>query len=319
MQLPSNKVAGLFIAIVLILVLIIGGDTFFKKTKTDGQPEQIDADLILKRNTTENSSVDSDNDGLSDWKEVLYGSDINNSDSDNDGTSDGEEVELERDPTVPGPDDKLVNTQTFIETNFDVPGYTPGSLTDNISKNLFSNYLAVKNTGAVDSASSESIANALVNEINQNTQIEIKYIQSDLNVISSSDFDITKYANEVAISWIDYNRQLDSISNLSEEEYLNQSSVLYKSAADFLSKINVPDVAVNIHLELVNNIYSYAVVIEELSLYEKDPIKSLIAAKQVQTIHDDQLTLFTALANYFKDNGIIFEDNEISRFWNLYE
>jgi len=52
-------------------------------------------------------SVDSDNDGLKDWEEIIYRTDPKNSDTDGDGTNDGDEIQKNRDPLVQGPDDSL--------------------------------------------------------------------------------------------------------------------------------------------------------------------------------------------------------------------
>lgn len=50
---------------------------------------------------------DTDNDGLKDWEEVLWGTDPNNPDSDSDGMNDGDEVGNDRNPTIAGPNDNL--------------------------------------------------------------------------------------------------------------------------------------------------------------------------------------------------------------------
>ena len=55
-------------------------------------------DIMLRNN----DSLDSDNDGLPDYIENLYGVDPNNPDTDGDGYTDGEEVENGFDPLVPG-------------------------------------------------------------------------------------------------------------------------------------------------------------------------------------------------------------------------
>ena len=61
------------------------------------------------------TETDTDNDGLPDYLENIYGSDPNNPDSDGDGYTDGEEVANGFDPTVPGSAkldyDKLFDTQ----------------------------------------------------------------------------------------------------------------------------------------------------------------------------------------------------------------
>lgn len=55
---------------------------------------------------------DSDNDGLKDWEEQIYKTDINNPDTDGDGTSDGAEIKQNRNPLVRGPNDKVFPIQT---------------------------------------------------------------------------------------------------------------------------------------------------------------------------------------------------------------
>ncbi len=57
------------------------------------------------QNKNTNLIKDSDNDGLLDWEEKVYGTDPNNPDTDGDGTTDGEEIKQHRDPLVAGPND----------------------------------------------------------------------------------------------------------------------------------------------------------------------------------------------------------------------
>lgn len=318
MQLPSNKISALFLVVVLLVVLIIAGDVVGDKLSSRDEIKQVDADIYLPRKTTNNSSIDSDGDGLLDWQEKLYGSDPQNADTDGDGTDDGEEIREGRDPTIAGPDDELINTKTIINTELNVPGYTPGSLTDNLSKELFAQYLDLKSANSLYEGSEEDLATNLVGQVEQVTQIKVIYTKSDLNLVDPTDEAITKYGEEIAIIWIDYLNQIENSDSLSEDAYINFVSDTYIRAAQALSQISVPTVAENIHLELINNFYAYGVSLEELSLYETDPVRSLVAIRNSQQIYDDGLNLFTALEIYFDDNGIIFEDNQIVRFWNLF-
>lgn len=60
-----------------------------------------------KEEIIQNLRRDSDNDGLKDWEENIYGTNFKNADTDNDGTTDGEEIKLSRNPLKNGPDDKF--------------------------------------------------------------------------------------------------------------------------------------------------------------------------------------------------------------------
>jgi hypothetical protein len=61
-----------------------------------------------KETTIESQTKDTDNDGLKDWEEKLYKTDPLNPDTDNDGYLDGEEINSGHNPLVKGPNDKQV-------------------------------------------------------------------------------------------------------------------------------------------------------------------------------------------------------------------
>jgi len=62
-----------------------------------------------KSNTNNNVFLDSDQDGLTDAEEKLYGTNPHNSDTDEDGYSDGAEIKSGYNPLKPAPNDKLAN------------------------------------------------------------------------------------------------------------------------------------------------------------------------------------------------------------------
>lgn len=99
---------------VLLAVLALGAGVFLvlfitsplPKDQKDVSQNQITEDL--KQRLTEEANKDSDNDGLKDWEETLYGTNPQTPDTDGDGTPDGEEIRIGRDPLKKGPSDKLV-------------------------------------------------------------------------------------------------------------------------------------------------------------------------------------------------------------------
>lgn len=319
MQLPSNKVAVLFVLVVLVVTLIIGGDIFFDKIKETFSPKTNNADIYLKRNTTDNSSVDTDGDGLIDWQESLYGSNPDLYDTDGDGTSDGDEIKEGRDPSVAGPNDALVTLNGLLKTDFEVEGYKPGTLTDDFSKEFFLNYLNLKQQGQIGTEISDKTIENLGNQVALEVNPKIMFSEQDLVLVDFNKENLGKYAEEVAIIYTDYLTQIDNIKNLPDEEYLNRVSELYSNLSNVLSQINIPAPVKNVHVELLNAIYNKSLSLKSFSDYESDPLKTFLSVKTIREADAKETDVLISLNDYFEDNDIIFTDNKIIRFWNFYE
>lgn len=102
-KMRPRKKARLLLAVFVCTVIFIGTLFFFRKTTTGLSalaPRTVEgiasAETLIK---------DTDEDGLKDWEEQLYGTSPTLKDTDGDGTDDGQEVKEHRDPTKPGPDD----------------------------------------------------------------------------------------------------------------------------------------------------------------------------------------------------------------------
>ena len=88
------KVKNIKIALFVLSGLIILSFVFFATAQD-------------KSNTQHNIFLDSDQDGLTDAEEKLYGTDPHNPDTDGDGYTDGAEIKAGYNPLVPAPNDKL--------------------------------------------------------------------------------------------------------------------------------------------------------------------------------------------------------------------
>ncbi len=99
---------------VLLAILALGAGSFLvlfitsplPKDQKNNTHNQIAEDL--KQRLAEEANKDSDNDGLKDWEEALYATNLQSPDTDGDGASDGEEIKVGRDPLKKGPNDTLV-------------------------------------------------------------------------------------------------------------------------------------------------------------------------------------------------------------------
>ncbi|MBI4709343.1 MAG: hypothetical protein HY764_04030 [Candidatus Portnoybacteria bacterium] len=91
----ENRKKSIFAAGVILLILLLVFGSFFY---AEGKFNPINLFKKIGKGTASVTSAikdkfkDSDNDGLRDWEEAKYGTDINNQDSDGDGYLDGEEV-----------------------------------------------------------------------------------------------------------------------------------------------------------------------------------------------------------------------------------
>ncbi len=72
---------------------------------------------VFAKNSSNNLTVDSDDDGLTDSEERTYGTDPMSRDTDGDGYSDGVEVKSGYDPLVKAPNDRIVKPKNATTTN----------------------------------------------------------------------------------------------------------------------------------------------------------------------------------------------------------
>ena len=90
-----------------------------------------------KNKNTSNIFLDSDQDGLTDAEEKVYGTDPHNPDTDGDGYNDGAEVRAGYDPLKPAPGDKLIPGDNNRAKDSSVLGdLTEKNITTDLSKKL---------------------------------------------------------------------------------------------------------------------------------------------------------------------------------------
>jgi hypothetical protein len=112
---------------------------------------------------------------------------------------------------------------------------------------------------------------------------------------------------------------MESYKTLSEVQYLAKMAATYKEFAAAMSTISVPDVAKDVHIQIVNRLYNAGVMFEVISKSDEDPVSAMVVVGQYQAQQQGEAALYTSLAQYFKNNGIIFDDTATARFWNYFE
>jgi len=105
------------IFIALAAIVVVGGAVAYIEFKNNADVYESQSPSGLTAVERQIITRDADEDGLADWEEVLWKTNIKNADTDGDGANDAEEIKANRNPLVKGPDDKL-DSATIKEISF---------------------------------------------------------------------------------------------------------------------------------------------------------------------------------------------------------
>lgn len=259
--LPSKKLVLSFGTLAILLLGTVAISELFNKN-----------DVYLGENNSVKvselrgsfSEKDTDGDGLMDWEESLWKTNINNIDTDGDGTNDGDEILQKRNPVVAGPDD-LLKEEILSEDNFfkytDEENLTE---TDKLSRDLLVGYLSMKKNGSFEENKTQFIQSLSqdVTEISKEKSGKF-YTSADIDVIESnkkSDLDAYKkkfigimmFSNDPSQDIFIFRDALQNDSNI-EISKLDASISLYEYMMENLLSIKVPSSLLQPHLIIVNS------------------------------------------------------------------
>ena len=271
-----------------------------------------------KATTVESQSIDTDNDGLKDWEENLYKTDLLNPDTDNDGYFDGEEINSGHNPLVKGPNDK----QAF----YPLPVGDKYNITNKILVNFSSvlnSYIEQKNQYAQDhptiksseeyltQTSTETLTEMFTRAMSNN---ENDWTAQANNVLEQLPeiFDIEIADNNIIISDNNspeainiYTEKIVSIiksanfllnetnltllkNSLANEDFSKIDGLIIANDETITQLLNypVPSSIKNLHKELLKLQITTRNIFISLRASATDPMKALVAAKELENIND---------------------------------
>lgn len=253
--------------------------------------------------------TDTDKDGLFDWQEALWGTDIKNPDTDGDGTTDGEEVKNNRNPLVKGPRDELFDiSKTSSQRN----EQAPITATEELSKKLLSEFLG---TDSVDLPQTflQDLDNAGIQDIFTKRNITI----SD----KTGDEDIKQYLNKVA-TLIKENFQSLETNELIVLDILLEDSPqdlepglapyidAYNKTIAELKTISVPASFADHHVELLN-IFNNTISADIALIYSaEDPVRGLLGISAYLDQKNRATRLFKTIRSTLEKLNINFTKQE---------
>jgi hypothetical protein len=85
-----------------------------------------------------------------------------------------------------------------------------------------------------------------------------------------------------------------------------------------LSSLSVPNELIDEHLAIINGYSAFAQAIGNLENAQKDPVKAVVSMGVLEEVELDQNFAFRLMAEYFRERGIIFGDDEPSILWDQY-
>ena len=289
--LPSKKfLIALSIAIVIVVISIIFN--YWRSNVT----KYVNNNLSVATDTASSSlNIDSDNDGLPDWKEALYGTDPHKADTDGDGTNDGDEVAQDRDPlkanTAPKgqkPNDYI--DPAIIEKNKKIlDDYEKLSDTEKLSRSLMSNIFASQPiNGSIDQNTSDSILANTMGQIPEKDYSGITKI-TDLKLLKTDSTNLNTNLTQYAKSYYTETQKLiplfkidtsiigSYISNgTSTASDLKKVIEKYQSIVNNLIKMPVPVAIgyydINYHLTVINDLEIIIAIEKDIADSGKDSL-----------------------------------------------
>ncbi len=304
----------LVIAVVLLIKNLNNDKNLLSENASGGQQNNVE-------------EIDTDKDGLANWKEALWKTDVNNPDTDGDGTSDGEEVKTNRNPNKAFPDDQL--TEEEIKSMSGVSGdsslfYNQTSKTDELMEKFLQQYILQKslNDGILD----EDAKNAMMESVLGETSLKLPfktYTIADIKISNLDDVNsIKQYGNEMGTIVKKYDPQVNmmEIAPLLKKSvetkdvgglvFLKNVVEKYSNIINESVKISVPKSAVNSHLDFINGASRVAEMF--LGIYKSvdDPLSGLIAIGGFQNTISELENVNVLITSYFQKKGVVYKTNE---------
>ena len=214
--------------------------------------------------------------------------------------------------------DNSADQNTNVVSNNTAWTPTPSqSLTADFSKNFFAKYSQVQSGGAVDSQTQSDLISSVINQYSDSVQFPDHFVAKDIITTSTLDKDsIRQYGNTFIEIENNGVRDAQAVTKTSDEtNNLTAVGNSYKTLANKLAQIQVPDALVDIHLKIINNYYRLGEELENIPTSVNDPVKIVFLVKAIPESQPERNQLYLAISSFMKKNGIIFDENEPGAYW----
>ena len=244
-------------------------------------------------------NTDTDLDGVMNWEEGLWGTNPTLKDTDGDGEEDGAEIEklkLEK-----GGDEEATKTEGGNEVLTE---------TDKFSRELFSTIVALNQAGEIDEASADKLTESLAKEIKNSVPRKV-FVLSDIkttpdNSTTSVQTYLTNLDNinkkyPVSQNVLDILKEFVNDGENVNSEALSKLDIIIKQKSltitDF-AKMSVPQDLAQMHLDMLNALQRVVENIEDMQMFEVDPIVAMGAISKYEENGDLLQSALTKLGDF---------------------
>lgn len=298
-MIPSGKL----ISLAIVSLSIIGVAFYYAEHKNENETEVYTAatNNVTNLNLLAGSSdsyKDTDGDGLKDWEEALWGTD----------------------PNVP--DAEKAKEAPSTTRSKKAP---PLTATDTLGRNIFTQYMNLKQVGLVNDAPSikQAATNVVESTLAANTGPKI-FSTNDFTV--SQNISVRDYIN--AVGGIIKNRTpkitrseivifREALANQDATllKQLDPASVAYKAMLSDLSLLVVPSTMADLHTRLLNTISSVGYVVDSFKLGFSDPATSIKGLALFQQTFETTVDVFKEYGTIITTQKITFSPEEGGYFF----
>jgi hypothetical protein len=222
---------------------------------------------------------DTDGDTIPDWEEKLWGTNPNNKDTVGDGR--GDLFEISR-----------LQAQKKGSTDSTVPDDSSLTVTDRLSRELFSTVSALSQSGEIDSTTLDKVSVALAGEIQTSVQ-KVVYSVDQLKITTDlSKNSIKNYNNNMGSIYKNYDSTRSGVVDILQNS-LNENSfdpaglakldpIIKRTDAVISGMLNatVPETLKFEHLEVINALEQISENLKDVKLIDRDIMLALSAISQ---------------------------------------
>ncbi len=232
------------------------------------------------------AAKDTDNDGLPDWQEALYGTDPNNPMSFKAGVTDGDAVAQ---GLIKPKVQSVTATTTAAAYQPLVPGAapTPGSLTDQFSQEFFESFINAGGGQAMSDDAKQALITSLIGDFSTKAKVALDSPYTSVSVHTQAGETVLQYsaaveavlrAHDVAQGQGDPVTLMDALLEQNDETArpkIQKLAAAYAAIATALAVTPVPPALADEHLSLLQSFDTLARATTLVANYEKDPVAVL--------------------------------------------
>ncbi len=312
------------LTLLILFGLVISSFAFFSLAQENSQTEN-------------NIFMDSDQDGLSDREEAVYGTDPRASDSDHDGYSDGAEVKSGYDPLIPAPGDRIVKETAAAS----VDSADENNLTKEVAQKILT---LTNNTAAADEEDRQISLDQVKTIINESLQPQtadaelpaidkkelkilkqnytgtaekiaaqkkadfIKYMVGVYYVFSSNSQTPITYTGDMPKIISSITQQIITALTTGDYKSLDSLSASAEKIYEQMKPIEVPEEMADAHIKMLQ-FAKYAVTIKDsMNSKSQDPLAQIISLSNMQNFIQEMMSFSGEMTAKMLSYGIQFDE-----------